>query len=111
MPAWSNPDDGLSLHYPGPSPAWHVERFSQLFGMDVVIDDQMYDSQFAIDAGNAVTFISAFLGPTRRFHRTLMDAALTAEFGPGPWAGTRQLPGQPRLISAYGNLVAPQFPR
>src|ERR1700749_5066380 len=106
MTAWSPSDsvDEVSLYSPGPSPAWHVNRFRDSFGLDVVIDDQLSDSQFAIDRENSVTFISAFLGPTRRFHRALMDAALTLRFGPGPWAGTRELPRISRLISSYGDI-------
>jgi hypothetical protein len=86
-----------------------VDRFRDATGLDVVIDDHLTDSQFALDFDNGVAFISAFIGgPVRQFHRVLMDAALTLRFGPGPWAGTRQLPSLPRLIAVAGNLVDPK---
>lgn len=105
MTAWSAGDDIVQDFYPGPTPPWHMERFSKHTGMVVHIDDCLNDADFAIDKENGVSFVSAWLGSTRRFHHALLEAALTIQFGAGVVA--RELTPLPRLITAYGSLVTP----
>jgi hypothetical protein len=108
MTAWSDCCGGQYQCYPGRAPAWHLERFREYHGIDVVIDDQLHDREFAIDEHNGVSFISAFLGSNKRLHQVITEVSLTLQFGAGVLAGTRELPPLPRiprLIAADGKLV------
>lgn len=94
-------------YYQRRSHRWHVATFTDYFGTELIVDDQLQPGvDFAISDDRSAVYLPSRLSPLA-FHHRLIEAGVA--LGCGPDAVPELIrTTRPFLAAAYGRLVPPQ---